>query len=454
MRSRSHVLAQRLTRRSAVQLLGAWPLLASAALAAGPATLRTSPPALAATATDAADRLFRAGYFAEADAAYSQVLAHDPHNMHALAQHAYVALLANRLTEARNLLQRVVQQQPSDRLALRNLAATLYRLDDFAQAAPVYYQLGNTRMARQLASFAGRVPYQVHGPEVTRLPFLVTDPLPMVNLSVNGSTPVPCTLDTGAPALSIDPAFAARAGVTEVAPGLGRADTVTLGAIEIRNVPVAIMGRAAPPRVQTPRAAPPLPAAPVGPVPQGTLGTAVLNHFLFTMDYAHGALVLRRKTHAQLQQLVAQVKDAITMPFWMAEDHFMVAWGTFESLAPGLFLIDTGAMNTGFVTTEAMARAAHVTLDRSKARRVILGIINGHPNETTIYPFTVTRLALGMAVRCDVPGTVGSAPPLPFGFDTGGTISHAFFRDLAVTFDFLGMRLFLSGAAASCGSGG
>jgi hypothetical protein len=41
----------------------------------------------------------------------------------------------------------------------------------------------------------------------------------------------------------------------------------------------------------------------------------VLNHFLFTMDYAHGALVLRRKTHAQLQQLVAQAKDAITMLF-------------------------------------------------------------------------------------------------------------------------------------------
>ena len=84
-----------------------------------------APPALAATATDAADRLFRAGHFAEADAAYLQILAHDPHNVHALAQHGSVALLANRLTEARDLLQRAVQQQPSDRLALQNLAATL-----------------------------------------------------------------------------------------------------------------------------------------------------------------------------------------------------------------------------------------------------------------------------------------------------------------------------------------
>jgi hypothetical protein len=84
---------------------------------------------------------------------------------------------------------------------------------------------------------------------------------------------------------------------------------------------------------------------------------------------------------------------------------------------------------------------------------VILGIINGRPNETTTYPFTVPRLALGAAVRCHVPGAVGGAAPLRFGFDTGGTISHAFFRTLAVTFDFLGMRLFLSGAAPSCGTG-
>ena len=82
----------------------------------------------------------------------------------------------------------------------------------------------------------------------------------------------------------------------------------------------------------------------------------------------------------------------------------MVTSGTFNRLAPMLFLIDTGGPNLGFDTTASMAVAAGVVLDQSKARRMILGILNGRPNEVTAIPFVVNRLTLGAAVNCDLPG--------------------------------------------------
>ena len=77
MRTLDHLFARRVSRRTAVQLLGAAPVLAHQALAAGPTAL-CSPQSPPPATTAAADRLFEAGQFVAADAAYRQILAHDP----------------------------------------------------------------------------------------------------------------------------------------------------------------------------------------------------------------------------------------------------------------------------------------------------------------------------------------------------------------------------------------
>jgi hypothetical protein len=400
-----------------------------------------------ATTIGTADRLLRAGYFAKADALYAQILARDPGNLAALAQHGYVALLNNKLSQARAILQRVVSAQPGNQQAAQNLAAALYRLNDFPAAAAAYRRLGPAAapMAAMLASFGDAAPYQLAGPDATRLPFLRTSPLPMVSISVNGSAAVPVHLDTGGGALAVDASYAASAGVRQVAPGWGRADRITLGGIEARNVPVTLgQGPASNLR------------APDGQPDHGILGTGLLSQFLFTMDYAHAALELRRPTPAPLSQLQAQSRRAVTVPFWMTGDHFMVTWATINGRPPVLLVIDTGGENLGLGITQAEAMAAGVRLDKSKERRAPAGIINGKAVTATYIPFTVNRLALGAAASCGIPGAASITTPPPaagaFGFATSGRVSHSYFLPFAATFDLLSMRLFLSGSASSCGT--
>jgi tetratricopeptide (TPR) repeat protein len=412
------------------------------------------PPQAANTAE--ADSLFNAGKFSAADAIYRQALAAYPDDLHALTQHAWIAMLSNQLDEARDLFTSALRRQPGNKLALAKLAATLFRLDDFARAEPVYRRLGLAPTADWLASFGDLVPYEIHGPETTSLPLVTTGPIAQVNISVNGSRPVPVNVDTGAP-FALDPGFAASAGVTQTAPeGLGRADSITLGDLEIRNVPVQV--NAGSMSVRTGNSGSRYARRRDSSGPIRAIGTSLLSHFLFTIDYADNALVLRQKTAAQLQ---SQAGTVSTVPFWVTETSvpgvvIMVAWARLESSLPVLCKVDTGG-TLAFSADDAIATAARDKLDYSKAQRSVVGLTRGMPNYTTTIPFTVHRLALGNAVSCNLPAIAEgnsqdseTGEMLGLGFAAPATISQLFFSPFAVTFDFHRMTLTLSGDAGSC----
>jgi len=61
----------------------------------------------------------------------------------------------------------------------------------------------------------------------------------------------------------------------------------------------------------------------------GAIGTTLFYHFLTTMDYPRGELVLRRKTVKSLEEFKATSSGKrVAVPVWMASDHFMVDWGS------------------------------------------------------------------------------------------------------------------------------
>src|SRR5439155_13336417 len=72
----------------------------------------------------------------------------------------------------------------------------------------------------------------------------------------------------------------------------------------------------------------------------GIIGTTLFYHFLATLDYPHGELVLRRKDATSLEQFAAASGDSVAVPFWIASDHFMVGWGSVEALPPSLLFVD------------------------------------------------------------------------------------------------------------------
>jgi len=413
-----------------------------------------------------ADLAYRSARFDEAEAAYRQAAALEPESSRVLEGLAAIALLGNRADEAARLLEQAIQLAPwhsgfwpMDVQRKTRLAMAYYRQNRFDDASRLFRAaagpiplgpLGELEtLARHTGLFAGLVPYALDGPAQDRIPFVVTDPLPVLPVSVNGSPPAYFILDTGGAEIILDDEFAGEVGAElagafaatygggrQARTGVGRADSVSLGAFTIRQVPIHTLD------------VDPISSLYDGLRIQGVIGTRLLLHFLATLDYRDGALILRRPTPENLQALDRHVADtgAAQIPFWLAEMHYMLAWGQLNGADPALFFIDTGLAGKAFTARQETLEQAGIIPDWTKAEQGI-----GGGGAVRSVDFVVDRLTLGsgatQVVRTNLPGVVmeGSTPPLGdvLGFRVGGLISHAFFRDLAVTFDFSRMRMIL-----------
>src|SRR5262245_30066450 len=192
-----------------------------------------------------AETLYVEGQFASADSLYARILTAAPKDTTALRGRAGIALLENRIPDARRWYEAQLTQMPDHRGARRGLAECVVRSDDYARAATLLRQTGREPRARQLESFAGRKPYRADA-RAAEVAFVQTDPLPVIQLSVNGSAPVFFIIDTGAADLVLDDAFAdsvnARtfgadsgtfAGGKRASFVYGAIDSVTLGGLTV-----------------------------------------------------------------------------------------------------------------------------------------------------------------------------------------------------------------------------
>jgi Aspartyl protease len=282
-------------------------------------------------------------------------------------------------------------------------------------------------------SSIGGTPYEVHGPASTRVPFPALDPLPHFDVSVNGMHAQRFMFDTGA-TLGLRKETADRAGLVALATSRavvagqhvvfnhGVADSIRIGDIELRNVPVVWADQMR------------FPELPDGTLPAGVVGTDIFYRFLTTLDYANRNLVLRRTTRSQRQRVHAEARraGAEVLPLWLANDHLPLTLGSVNDYGPRVVLLDTGAIGLGLVTTEQLARESGIEL--------------GDPGPGGFYEVVVDELSLGDAVRREMPGVVGPLPPDLFTFEVIGSFAHEFYRPFTLTFDFVDMNLYISGA--------
>src|SRR6478735_1272572 len=329
---------------------------------------------------DAADRLFQTGEFAQAGEQYARIAAARPDDYAAILHLGRIALLSNRLDDARAWLERAIALRPDDPDPKVMLAEVYYRRDDFEQAAaaldgvdvsanPLVISQYPTLNVAKLRSFKGQTTYEVRGDgQSTRLKFLRTDPLPLVSVRVNGGDEVTFFIDTGGSEVALDSEFARELGVpqfgavqgtfsggqyTEVQQG--RIESLTVGDWAVRNLPAVML-----PLRQLSQG---LGAKRI----DGIIGTTLFYHFLATLDFPRGELVLRRKNATSLEQLTASLGKSVEVPFWIASDHFMVGWGRVEALPPSLLFVDTGLAGAGVKLAQSVIRQAGIKLEEDKA---------------------------------------------------------------------------------------
>jgi hypothetical protein len=402
---------------------------------------------------DSADRLFQAGKFAEAGKLYSQIVTQNPEDYSATLHLGRIALLSNRLDDAQKWLEKAIALKPGDADPKVMLAEAFYRRDDFQKAVASLKGVdvsSNKLITEQypclnvakLESFKGQTPYELHGNGTsTRLKFVRTDPLPVVNVRVNGGDEVTFFIDTGGSEVALDTEFAKELGVPQFGSvqgtfsggqhtdvQLGRIESLTVGDWTIKNLPTAML---------------PLRQLSEGlGVKQmnGIIGTTLFYHFLATMDYPRGELVLRRKDAKSLEEFTKSPVKRVTVPIWMASDHFMVGWGRVETIPPTLLFVDSGLVGAGVKLAESVIKDAGIKLEENKATEGA-----GGGGTLKIVPYTVHQLSFGDIKEENVPGLYDGPFPWEnmFGFHLAGMVGHDFLKPYAVTFDFQNMQIFL-----------
>lgn len=404
------------------------------------------------TVLESADKLFQAGKFAEAEKLYLEAIKENPQNFRCLVHLGRIALLSNRLAEAEKWLTQASKVKPEEKVPLILLAEIFYRRDDFQKAAEFFRATGRVAMAQKLEGFKGLRPYELkeNSPGLTRLKFLMTDPLPVIEVRINRGPAVNFFLDTGASEVIIDTELAKEmaaplygsekgtfAGGQQADYVHGKIDSLILGDFELENIPVHVMNvrRFSGPIFK-------------GKQVEGIIGTVFLYHFLPTIDYPQGELILRQKTKENWQLLEKQIgqEKPIIIPFWLALDHYILAWGKVNQTQEMLFLVDTGLAGGGFTCPESTLREAQIDLMEEKATEGL-----GGGGKVKVIPFMIDELSLGEAKEKNIIGVFIGAFPLEkaFGFRIGGLISHGFFRHYSLTLDFRQMRLILKRGSSS-----
>ncbi|MBN2134993.1 MAG: aspartyl protease family protein [Acidobacteria bacterium] len=387
----------------------------------------------------AADDKFKQGEFDSAFNLYIEALKADDTNFRANYRIGYIHLLSNKFADAEKFLKKAMNIEPDRREPKILLAELYHRQDRFAEEASLLRELQNEGSAKWCDSIKAVTPYQIESDKTeTAVEFVLTDPLPVFKLKVNEKE-IYVLLDTGAAELILDTEFAKELGIEATGGHMGefaggkkapvqysRVDSVDFGDFHIKNVPVHMLPTSGMLRLGNIKLS-------------GIVGTVFLYHFIPTIDYPGGKLILRKKTDENYNKIKV-MKDAITMPFWMAGDHYAVAKGTANSIGPLTFFIDTGLAGGGFTLSKDTLDMVGIKLDESKAFKGM-----GGGGELKAYIIEANEITLGKAVKEKVRGVYTGIMSIDeaFGFTINGIVSHQFFRDYALTFNFRDMELYL-----------
>jgi hypothetical protein len=419
--------------RGAAALAGA---TAAAPLLGGTATAQTG-------AGDA-DSLFKAGKFEQAGRAYEEILKTDPTNLHAARRRGFVGLLANKFPDAEKYLKRAIELAPDDKEANEFLADCYLRQDKLSLSVPHWQAVGEDSYAKWFAAVSGE-PYQIHG-DIARVPWLKTDPSPLVAASVNGGPPKRFAFYTGAPHLGLSSTVAKEAGLSPVASQkidfeggtiwahYGVLESFKLGGIELRNIPVGWSSTESGEDVDTDN--------------DGLIGTWVFYHLLTTFDYAGRSLILRRPTPETVRKARADATRAGSkpLPLWLASDHYLHSTGSIAGSGPRVLGVNFGG------TGEIAAVVKRETIEQLGIRTDYDRPVEtfGHSTPVVAYPCYPKEIRLGSAAAKDIYCYTNPRAPLaPLGFDQPAALFHSFFKPFNITLDFTGMNLYIARGKAT-----
>lgn len=391
-----------------------------------------------------ADALFKAGKFEQAGRAYEEILRTDPTNLHAARRRGFVGLLGNKFPDAEKYLKMAIELAPDDKDANYYLADCYIRQDKYALSAPRWQAAGEDAYAKWFAAVRGEA-YQVHG-DIARLQWQETDLMPLVEASVNGGPLKRFTFYTGAPSLSLTSTVAKEAGLSPVSSQkidfeggsiwayYGILESIRLGGIELRNVPVGWSSTESGEDVDTDS--------------DGLIGTWVFYHLLTTFDYPGRSLILRRRTPETASKVRADATraGAKPLPLWLAREQYLHSRGSIAGSGSRVVGVNFGAHSE--MAAVIFGDTAEKLGIRTDYDRPIGTFAHSHPAVT--YPCYPKEIRLGNATAEDIYCyTNPQAEVAGLGFDVPAAFFQTFYKPYNVTLDFTDMNLYIARGTAT-----
>lgn len=315
-----------------------------------------------ATDAAAAASLYAAGEFPAAERAFQNLRMRSAADTLVGLRRAALHLWRNDLAGARRELDAVDRIRPGLRSSRALRAESWMREDSCAKAAPLYRANGHEAKAAQCESFTGSRPYQIEGGQAS-VPFVQTDPLPVISIEVGDRGPRWFLIDTGGGDMVLDPAFADSlglprfgeetgtfAGGKQRAVALSRLDRIRLGGVVVRNLPVGLLDVSR------------LGAVAGGRPLSGIVGTRLLSRFRSTLDYPGGRLVLTPRRGDDTVRLDSARTEASDLPMWLGGDHLILARGRLGEGHEALWFVDTGLAGSAVAAPAASLTDAGIAV--------------------------------------------------------------------------------------------
>jgi predicted aspartyl protease len=401
------------------------------------AVLRAEAPQDPEVMTLHGDSLWAAGLFDEAESAYTEAL--DRNGASSRARFGVARSLAtrNHLEEALNEALTAAAAAPRDpeiHHAVGDIYERLHRFDEAAQAYTNYINLlpnkdksdkaaWSRAQVRFLRAFEGKVPVQIEGDGTTLLhtvPFRLLNDKVVVQGRVNGGRPQDFVLDTGSEETVISRHTASRAGVQPITYTLsagvgevglrglqlGRLDSLEIGTLKVRNLPVLIKN----------------PALRGLPKREGESFSPLSLGMSMTIDYQKRQLTMGKS-------LPAGSPD-ISLP--MRVHRLAMVRGTLNETQPAYFVIDTGG--------EVISISADMadTLETRAPRRIPLKVYGTSGWDRDAFLLPGVNLNFDTIEYRNFPIVVLNlrAPSVLLGFQVGGIVGHKFLGNYRVSMDF------------------
>jgi hypothetical protein len=386
-----------------------------------------------------AGSLFKSGDFIGSQKVYQEILNASPNDLKSLIYMGYTSLLFNRIDESEKWFKKAKEIKPNLPSLNYFMSEIYHRQKQFSKAAPLYKASGRDAMAKKMEYFSNIQPYQMdNGFNEICIKFIVTDPLPIVEVIINSEYKGYFIIDTGGGEIILSDDFAGKTkanlfgiekgsefGGGKKAPmGHGAISSFKLGELKVENVPIITIN---------------LNQLELGGYKiDGIIGTVFLYQFLSTIDYKNGQLILRNKTRYNFDNIVNNYPTCKIIPFVIADDHFMMAKGSVNNSDTMLFFVDTGLAGNAFTCPKSTVKKYGLAYDKMQKNKGLGG--GGYFNT---YPMEIDSLCLGDLCVKKLHGEFGAFPkPIEnsFGFKISGLISHEFFRNYSLTIDFESMK--------------